>query len=79
MMVNGMVTVAVTPGCGGVAKMCFMCLRVLTLGAAAALTTVNDVMRRRGDLDLDIGKKPREQREACMRALMNEVVDASDL
>ena len=76
---DGMVAVAVTSGCGGVAKVCFMCLRVVTLGVAAALKTVNDIMRRRGDLDLDIGKKPREQLEECMRLLMNEVADVSNL
>ncbi len=59
--------------------MCFMCLRILTIGAAAALKTVNDIMRRRGDLDLDICKKPREQLEECMRLLMNEVADVSNL
>lgn len=44
---------------------------------AAALKTVNDIMRRRCDLNLDIGKKPCEQLEECVRLLMNEVADVN--
>jgi hypothetical protein len=52
------------------------CLYLVTLHAAA-LKTVNDIMRRRCDLNLDIGKKPCEQLEECLRLLMNEVADVN--
>jgi hypothetical protein len=54
-------------------------LQQLTRHFAAALKTVNDIMRRRADLDLDTDKKPLQQLEDCMRLLMHEVSDASNL
>jgi hypothetical protein len=46
---------------------------------AAALKTVNEIMRRRVDLDLDVLQKPRDQVEECVRLLMNEIADVANL
>jgi hypothetical protein len=40
---------------------------------------VNEIMRRRIHLDLDSHKKPREQLEECVRLLLNEVADVTNL
>ena len=53
-------------------------LTCVTRGTAA-LKTVNEIMRRRIHLDLDLHKKPREQLEECVRLLLNEVADVTNL
>ena len=46
---------------------------------AAALKTVNDIMRHRGKLDLDSRKTPREQLEECIKLLTSEIADILNL
>ena len=55
------------------------CVVLFLTWYVVALKTVNEIMRRRGDWNLDARKKPQEQLEECMRLLMNQVADVSNL
>ena len=70
-IVCAMITIVAMPLVG-------VLLTCVTRGTAA-LKTVNEIMRRRIHLDLDSHKKPREQLEECVRLLLNEVADVTNL
>ena len=58
---------------------CEACVIGCVTHCAAALRTANEILLRRSDLDLDTDKLPKDQLEQCLRLLLSEAADVTNL